>query len=150
QVGADEVGRSGRLADAADVEVDAAGDAVSARVLFGYEHGQRVRVARLDARPRVELRGGDGEYPCARAHVEEASAAEVPFNGGQAQARRLVRARAEGHARLDADDDAARALSDFAPRRRDDEAPDLRRPPALLPLREPVALLHLALPRLAH
>src|SRR5436305_14011529 len=82
QVGADEVGRSGRLADAADVELNAAGDAVSARVLFGYEHGQRVRVARLDARSRVELRGGDGEYPCARAYVEEASAAEVSFNGG--------------------------------------------------------------------
>src|SRR5205085_1974405 len=60
------------------------------------------------------------------------------------------RARAEGHARLDAYDYPARDLFDLAPRRRDDEAPDLDRAPTLLPLREPVALLDLAQTHPAH
>src|SRR5205085_4628225 len=125
-------------------------DAVQTRVLFCYADSERVRVARLDARLRRELRGGDGEYACARANVEEASAAKIFFDGREAQTRRLVRARAEGHARLDAYDDSIFFVGDFAPRRRDDEAPDLDGAPTFLPLREPVALFDLAHTHLAH
>ena len=42
----------------------------------------------------------------------------MSFDGGKAEARRLVRARAEGHARLDADHDPFIRLCNFAPRRR--------------------------------
>src|SRR2546423_7556893 len=86
QVGASYVRRSGRVVNRADAETYPTADAVQTRVLFGYADGERVRVARLHARLRRELRGGDGEYPCAPANVEEASAAELFFPSREAQA----------------------------------------------------------------
>src|SRR5207237_818096 len=94
-----------RFSNRADRKLYAFSHAVQARVRACDLNRFSVRVAGCDARVRRELGGGDGQYACARADIEKAVAVKMSLKRGEAQARRLVRARAEGHARLDAYND---------------------------------------------
>src|SRR5437868_12549893 len=150
QIRADEIGGRCRLIYRSDVKVDLVQNVVGLRILTRNCSREFVAVECLDARFRIELRRRNRENARARSNVEKTTTREVFLHRIETEPSGLVSARAEGHSRLDANDDAIACIAEPGPGRRNYEPANLDRLPALFPLLEPITRLDFAQVHVAH